>query len=257
LIHGTNPNAARRLIEGTTPGPASGTSPVEGHWLTGADSMQVLSTYGIRVVPTIYVDSPVSAITAARAEEQPEGAPGTWVLKAVGPAILHKTELGAVVLDIAPLDLAGAYRQLEAKLGDAMEGGIIQPMAPSGVETIAGVVRDPAFGPLVLFGAGGTAVELLDDSITRVAPLTEDDARTMVLGRKTSRLLSGYRGAPPVDSESLVDLVLRLGKLAEDLPEIAEIDCNPIIATPRGPFVVDARIRVAAALSPEEARHLP
>jgi acyl-CoA synthetase (NDP forming) len=129
-------------------------------------------------------------------------------------------------------------------------------MASPGVETIAGFVQDPAFGPLVLFGLGGTAVELLGDHATRLAPLTDVDARELVLSLRGSALLTGYRGSPPVDVDALVDVVLRLGRLAEDLPELAEADCNPVMATPRGAMVVDARLRVRPAPGVDDRRRL-
>jgi len=118
-------------------------------------------------------------------------------------------------------------------------------MADLGVEIIVGIVQDPAFGPQVLFGLGGTAVELLGDHSLRLAPLTDVDAREMVLGLRGSPLLTGYRGSPAVDIDALVDLLLRIGRLAEDLPELAEMDANPVIATPAGAVVVDARLRRA------------
>jgi len=109
----------------------------------------------------------------------------------------------------------------------------------------------------VLFGLGGTAAELLGDHVVRLVPLTDRDAEEMVLGLRAAPLLTGYRGSEPTDVRGLIDLVLRLGRLAEDLPELAEADCNPVIATPDGPLVVDARIRVAWD-SPvgDDVRHL-
>ena len=139
-----------------------------------------------------------------------------------------------------------------------MEGAVIQPMAGSGVETIVGFVQNAEFGPQVIFGLGGTAVELLGDVVTRLAPLTDLDARDMVLGLRATPLLLGYRGSQPVAIDALVDVILRLGRLAEDLPEIAEVDCNPVIATPTGALVVDARMRVSAdaVARADDVRHL-
>jgi acyl-CoA synthetase (NDP forming) len=103
---------------------------------------------------------------------------------------------------------------------------------------------------VVLFGLGGSAVELLGDHQVGLAPLSEEDAREMVLGLRAARLLTGYRGARPVDLDALVELVLRMSRLAEDLPEVAEAECNPAIAAPSGVVVVDARLRVAPSMPP-------
>jgi acyl-CoA synthetase (NDP forming) len=139
-----------------------------------------------------------------------------------------------------------------------MTGALVQPMIRGAVETIAGFAVDPAFGPQVLFGLGGTAVELLNDHVLRLTPLTDSDARDMVLGLRATPLLTGFRGSEPVDIDALVDLILRMGKLAEDLPELIEADCNPVMATPQGAVVVDARLRVSTrpVTPPEDARHL-
>jgi len=154
-------------------------------------------------------------------------------------------------------DVGRAFSAMAEALGPAMEGAVVQPMAGPGVETIAGFLQDPAFGPLVLFGLGGRAVELLGDHGTRLAPLTERDARELVLSLRGAPLLTGYRGSTPVDVDALVDLVLRLGRLAEDLPDLAEGDCNPVVATPEGVTVVDARFRVRPhAPTPDDRRRL-
>jgi acyl-CoA synthetase (NDP forming) len=142
-----------------------------------------------------------------------------------------------------------------------MEGAMVQAMAAPGVETMAGVVRDPAFGPLVLFGMGGTVAELLGDHTERVAPLARSEAADMVRGLCCSPLLTGYRGAPPADLAALEDVLARLGALASEHPRIAELDLNPVVASTGGAVAVDARIRVEqrspAASDLPVARHLP
>jgi acyl-CoA synthetase (NDP forming) len=139
-----------------------------------------------------------------------------------------------------------------------MVGAVVQPMIHDAVETIVGFAVDPAFGPQVLFGLGGTAVELLGDHVSRLTPLTDVDARDMVLGLRGTPLLTGFRGSAPVDLDALTDLVLRMGRLAEDLPELIEADCNPVMATPGGAMVVDARLRVSTQPleAPDDSRHL-
>ncbi len=113
-----------------------------------------------------------------------------------------------------------------------------------GVELLAGVVQDPVFGPLVAFGPGGVLAELIGEAGFCVAPLTDLDAEELILSGKAGRLVRGFRGAPPADSAALADLVQRLAKLGEDIPEIAELDLNPVMGMPSGCVVVDARIRL-------------
>jgi acyl-CoA synthetase (NDP forming) len=121
-------------------------------------------------------------------------------------------------------------------------------MAPSGVEMLVGVVNDPNFGPVVACGAGGTATELLKDVAARITPLTIEDAAAMPRSLATFPLLDGYRGAPKVDVAALEQLLLRVSQLVEGNPEIAEMDLNPVIVHAHGVAVVDARVRLQAAL---------
>ncbi len=121
---------------------------------------------------------------------------------------------------------------------------IVQPFLHGGAELLAGVVQDPVFGPLVAFGPGGVMAELIGDAGFRIAPLTDVDARELVQSGKAGRLVRGFRGVPPADADALVDLVQRLARLAEELPEVAELDLNPVIALPHGCLAVDARVRL-------------
>jgi acyl-CoA synthetase (NDP forming) len=117
-------------------------------------------------------------------------------------------------------------------------------MITGGAELLAGVVQDPVFGPLVAFGPGGVLAELIGEAGFRIAPLTDVDAEELVLAGKAGRLVRGFRGAPAADHQALVDLVLRLSRLGEDLPEVAELDLNPVIALPDRCVAVDARVRL-------------
>jgi acyl-CoA synthetase (NDP forming) len=134
---------------------------------------------------------------------------------------------------------------------DEGEGVVIQPMIAGGVETMIGITDDPLFGPLVAFGLGGIHVEVLRDVLFRIAPLTDRDADAVLRGVRGFKLLQGYRGHPPADLESLRELLLRVSRLAEEVPEIAELDLNPVIALPpgKGCRIVDARIRVSSRRS--------
>ena len=122
---------------------------------------------------------------------------------------------------------------------------IVQPMITGGVELLAGVAQDPVFGPLVAFGPGGVFAELIGDAHFRLTPLTDVDADELVGSGKAGRLVAGFRGAPAADAAALADVLHRLSQLADDLPELAELDLNPVIGLPDRAVVVDARIRVA------------
>jgi acyl-CoA synthetase (NDP forming) len=177
--------------------------------------------------------------------------------KAVGPQVLHKSELGAVVTGLTSPDaVADAYRTMAERLGDAMDGGVVQPMAEPGIETIVGVVHDEGFGPLVMFGMGGTAAELLADRAFRILPMTDLDAGALVRAVRGSALLFGYRGRPPVNVSALEDVLLRVGRLAENVPEIAELDLNPVVVSAEGAVSIDARIKLLPRRVVPEVRRL-
>jgi acetyl coenzyme A synthetase (ADP forming)-like protein len=173
-------------------------------------------------------------------------------LKLASREIIHKTEFGGVQLNLQ--DEAAVRRAFEdirrqlaqQKLLHAMDGVIVQPMISGGVELMVGVTQDPSFGPLIAFGLGGIHVEILKDVSFRVTPITDLDAAEMVRNIRGYRLLQGYRGHPPADIPSVEELLLRVARLVEEVPEIDELDLNPVIALPpgRGCLVVDARIRV-------------
>jgi acyl-CoA synthetase (NDP forming) len=117
-------------------------------------------------------------------------------------------------------------------------------MISGGAELLAGVVQDPVFGPLVAFGPGGVFAELIGEAAFRIAPLTDTDATELVTSGKAGRLVAGFRGAAPADADALADLVLRLARLGDDLPAVAELDLNPVLALPDRCVAVDARVRV-------------
>lgn len=171
-------------------------------------------------------------------------------VKLASRSVTHKTDVGGVRLGLA--DAAAVRRafdevraRLEAKGRlDAMEGVLVQPMVPDGVEVMAGVTQDPLFGPLVAFGLGGVHVEVLADVGFRVAPLTDRDAAELVRGIRGLPLLRGYRGGPVADLAALEEILLRVSRLAEEVPEVGEIDMNPIFALPEGCSIADARVYV-------------
>ena len=132
----------------------------------------------------------------------------------------------------------------------ALDGFVVQRMAGEGVEMLAGATRDPLFGAVVASAAGGRAVELLRDVAVRIAPLSRRDARAMVRSLRTFPLLDGYRGAPAADVAALEDVLLRLGALADEHPQVAELDCNPVLVSAPGAAILDARVRVEAPAVP-------
>jgi len=215
----------------------------DGGWLATADASALLASYQIPMVTTRAATSEAGVLAAA-AELG-----GHIVLKAEVAGVVHKTDAGAVKLDLrTSAEVADAYAQLVAAFGDRMSRVLVQPMLVGGVETIVGVVHEPVFGPLVVFGLGGVATEVLGDHTARLAPLTDADADQMISGARAAPLLFGHRGSPAVDTAALADLLLRVSRLADDLPEVAELDLNPVIARPDGAHVVDVRIRIAPAV---------
>jgi acyl-CoA synthetase (NDP forming)/GNAT superfamily N-acetyltransferase len=213
-----------------------------GAWLSPADVEVVLSAIGVPVVRSLVVASSQEARVAAAAMG------GPVALKADGPGILHKSDVGGVRLGLRTADeVADAYEEMAGRLGPSMTGGVVQQMAAPGVETIVGVVQDPLFGPLVMFGLGGVSTELLGDRSFRVLPLTDADAAEQVRGLRSSPLLFGYRGAPHVAVAAVEDVLQRVARLAGSVAEVSELDVNPLIASADGATAVDARIHVRPA----------
>jgi acyl-CoA synthetase (NDP forming)/RimJ/RimL family protein N-acetyltransferase len=214
----------------------------EGGWLAAADAASLLASYGIPMVAT----RTATTLDEARAAAAALGA--HVVLKAESAGVVHKSDAGAVKLDLrTDAEVAGAYAELTATFGAHLQRVLVQPMLAGGVETIVGVVHEPVFGPLVVFGLGGVATEVLGDHTARLAPLTDADAAQMISGVRAAPLLLGHRGSPAVDTDAVADLLLRVSRLADDLPEVAELDLNPVIARPDGAHVVDVRLRIAPA----------
>jgi len=164
--------------------------------------------------------------------------------------VLHKTEVGGVRLNLADAEQVRAaalemQRSMETH-GHEPTGFIVQPMIEGGVEMIVGVVHDPQFGPVLACGAGGTQVEVIRDVSIRLSPLSREDGREMIQSLKTYPLLTGFRGSAKCDIEALEDGLLRVSAMVEDLPQIAELDCNPFVVREHGAVILDARVRVVA-----------
>lgn len=200
-------------------------------WLAPDEMRALLGAYGFPLVEERLAESAEAAVAAAAELGYPV------VVKTAVPGA-HKTETGGVALNLAD---AQEVEAAAARIGGPV---IVQPMVRGGAELLAGLVQDPVFGPLVAFGPGGVMAELIGQASFRIAPLTDVDARELVTGGKAGRLVAGFRGAPAADVDALTELVHRLARLGEDLPAVAELDLNPVLALPDRCVAVDARVRV-------------
>jgi acetyl coenzyme A synthetase (ADP forming)-like protein len=213
----------------------------DGGWLDPSVAASVLDCYGVPVIASRRAATADDAVVAATELGYPVA------LKAGAPTLVHKSDVGGVHLNLASdAELRRAYADMREALGDRMGDAVVQPMAAPGLELIVGVTHDPVFGPLVLFGMGGVTSELVRDTALRFVPLTVFDAHEMVRSLRSSPLLFGYRNAPPVDVVAVEELLLRIGRLAEDVPELAELDCNPVVASASGATVLDVKLRIAS-----------
>ncbi|HEU5183899.1 MAG TPA: acetate--CoA ligase family protein [Gemmatimonadaceae bacterium] len=212
--------------------------------LSEIEVLELLAAYGIPVAEAGLARDAHEAANIARTLGYP------LVLKIVSPDITHKTDIGGVKLGIETEDeLREAYRALVDDVRGALanariDGVLVQRMVRGGTETIVGVSREPLFGPLVMFGLGGIFVEALRDIVFRVAPLTELDARDMITSIRAKAVLEGIRGRPPADRAALERTLRVIAQLADDFPEIEEMDINPLLALPQGVLALDARVRL-------------
>jgi acyl-CoA synthetase (NDP forming) len=210
----------------------------EDSWLDPAETRELLSAYGLPVVSERIAEDADAVVQAATEV----GFPAVVKSAAAGA---HKTETGGIALD---LEDEAAVRAAAERIGFPV---VVQPMLRGGTELLAGLLQDPVFGPLVAFGPGGVFAELIGEASLRIAPLTDIDAEELVTAGKAGRLVRGFRGAEPADAAALVDLVHRLAALGDDLPAVAELDLNPVLAFPDRAVAVDARVRIRR---PQEQR---
>ncbi|MFF3865164.1 GNAT family N-acetyltransferase [Micromonospora sp. NPDC001898] len=205
----------------------------------GADPAGLLAAYGIDVAPSVPARSADEAVSAAGALGWPVA------LKAAAAGLRHRLDLGAVRLDLADEPaLRRAYVEMASAFGADV---LVQAMVPPGVPCVVELVEDPAFGPVVGFGLGGVATELLGDRAWRAVPLTDSDATELVDTPRAAPLLRGHRGAAPVDRAALVELLLRVGRLADEQPRVRSLTLNPVLARPDGVSVLHATVRTGAA----------
>lgn len=211
------------------------------------EALSVLEAYGIPVVPSLVAQDAGQAAAAAAQLGFPVA------LKVIASQISHKTDAGGVRLGLKDSgEVRSVVEQMLERLRHAypdaaIDGILVQPMAASGHELILGGRQDPQFGPLVLLGLGGIFVEIIEEAVLRVAPITRAEACEMIESLRGGRILKGARGQPPADLEALVEALLRLSQLLCDFPQIKEIDINPLRAYPQGCLALDARIVLAGA----------
>ncbi|MEX1050747.1 MAG: acetate--CoA ligase family protein, partial [Gemmatimonadales bacterium] len=217
--------------------------------LSEPDALRVLEAYDIPVTPWAYVESGKSMAGLARETATAAATLGYPVaLKVVSPTIVHKTDVGGVVLDLDDdAAVERAVRKMLKAIADPVDGMLVQRMAAKGRETIVGITRMAGVGPMVMFGLGGVYVEVLKDVVLRLAPLRDTDAEQMIREVKMIKLLEGVRGEPARDLAAIADVLLRASQLAERHPRISEMDINPLLALEDGVVAVDARFAVVAA----------
>ena len=234
-----NEKAARTIIENALRERGPG-------WLTVEEARSVLDAFRIPQVPGGVAATADGAVDIAHKVGYPVA------VKLASHSIVHKTDIDAVRLNLKDAEsVRAAFEEIQKALKASgrlaeMDGVLVQPMISGGVELMIGVTDDPLFGPLVGFGLGGIHVEIMADVQFRVTPLTDRDAADMVRAIRGYRLLEGYRGHPPADIKAIEEVLLRVSLMVERLPEIEELDMNPIFALPpgKGCRVVDARLRV-------------
>jgi acyl-CoA synthetase (NDP forming) len=172
------------------------------------------------------------------------------VVKVISPEVVYKSDMGGVILGLnSPEEVRAAVSALDVRmnaLGIRLENVLLQREVTGGIEALVGVTTDPTFGPLIVCGLGGILVELLKDVSFRLSPVSDRDAEEMIARLRAARLLDGYRGAPPGDRQALVEVVRKVSALVELVPELRELDLNPVkvLEPGRGAHVVDARMRV-------------
>jgi len=240
-IQGLKRERAQKLIES-----ALTSSPQRPLWLSAGAIADLLDCYGIRIVETLVAKTAAEAATVASKLGFPVA------VKLASSTLVHKTDVGGVALGLrSEQDVEKAFNDMKGRIVEMdreaeMEGVTVQRMVAGGIEVIVGVTQDPSFGPLIMFGLGGIYAELAKDVAVRLHPLTDRDARELVDSLKMAKVFEGFRGAPPSDTQALEDLLLRISVLVEDIPQIAELDLNPVKVMERGEGyrVVDARIMV-------------
>ena len=242
-VRDADPDTARAIVDEVLP------EGVDEGWLDAQQADRLLRAFGITTAKSRIVHTPDEAAAAQEEFATPVA------VKSAAP--VHKTELGGVRLGLGrPSQVAEAVRAIQAELEEAGRsdlvpaGFLVQEMVGDGVEMVVGVSTDPTFGPILMAGMGGTLVELLKDVAVRIHPLTDVDVHDMLTSLRGYPLLTGYRGSDPVDVDAFKGLLFRLSAMVEVMPEISELDLNPVFVRRHGVAAVDARIKLARGFDP-------
>ena len=215
--------------------------------LSEIEAKGLLAAYGIVVAPTRFAAAPEVIHDAV------DGLPPPYVVKVISPDISHKSDVGGVALGLPSRKAAAAAAcametRIRAEMPEArIQGFAVETMVqrPHSHELIAGIATDPVFGRLLVFGAGGTAVEILADKVLALPPIDDVEASAMIAATRISKLLAGYRNEPPANIDAIASTIDALSAMAVDLPDIAELDINPLLADPAGVVALDARVRLS------------
>jgi acyl-CoA synthetase (NDP forming) len=216
--------------------------------LSQTDALSLLSAYGLPAIKTEFARTRRQAVALAKKIGLPVA------MKIVSPDVVHKTDIGAVKLDLNnEKDVGEAFDEILKNVktnspGARIEGVLLQNYVTGGTETIIGIHRDPKFGPLLMFGLGGIYVEAYRDVSFRLAPIRELGAKNMIQQIRGGKILEGFRGQPPRDGEAIAECIERLSQLAVDLEEVQELDVNPLLAFEKGCKAVDARVIISSSL---------
>ncbi|MDH3284525.1 MAG: GNAT family N-acetyltransferase, partial [Acidobacteriota bacterium] len=212
-------------------------------WLSTEEARALLACYGVPFARSIIVSGSEEGAAAQRSLG------GRVAVKVAAP--IHKTDVGGIRLGLeSPVETSQAIEEMRENLiasglDEHARAFVVQEMVDDGVEMVVGVSHDPSFGPIVMLGSGGTLVELMGDVSFRITPLTDADVEEMIGSLRMKPVLTGYRGGLPMDIGALTELLYRISALVEDLPEIAELDLNPVFCRPEGVACVDVRLRLA------------
>lgn len=211
-------------------------------FLLEPEAKTICIEYGIPTTKFMLAKTPEEAVEYAEKIGYPA------VLKIVSPDVIHKFDVGGVILNLkSPQEVRKAYNKIlenvkKHKPNAKIIGVLVQEMAPPSTEVIVGAIKDPQFGQTLMFGLGGIFVEILKDVAFRIAPITKEEAEEMIREIRAYPVLKGYRNMPPADIQAIIQILINTSKLVMDYPEIQELDLNPIMVYEKGAKTVDARV---------------